>query len=431
MAFQLRSQSPIRQEKTGTVKYGTPEYKSAYNKGEVVTKEGGRSPISLDEVVVSKKSPKKGFMKQSSEEYSKEHKDDSVLGAIGSVVTYPLEVGQHAMMYGLTGKVQKPSKALNVKNPIAATALDIVADPTVFGPGIVKGMTKAPKVIESASKLLGSGELVNAVKTGVSKLAKNVEVGIKGPSALNRDEYVSKFMNQGLPKGTSERITGDTQKAVNKNLDWIESDEYLNKRMANTGEWKSTVKRDVAGMKNRFMNTKVRGLQDEGVKGVYIPSKQGTKDLVKVNFEDFSEKGWYGTLQHEIGHALSPAGKKPNLYKNYNTLDVAADDAFSNYAGIRTPQEQQVRLVKMNEFVKKHAKLSPGENITEQHYTDWAEHAMNDPKKSLEKKHGDVYNFVKNTKDFNSTKKIVGTINKAWMAPAIVGGAAATTMNKK
>jgi hypothetical protein len=37
------------------VEYGTPEYEEAYNKGEVVTDEGGRSPILLDEVVVKAK----------------------------------------------------------------------------------------------------------------------------------------------------------------------------------------------------------------------------------------------------------------------------------------------------------------------------------------------------------------------------------------
>ena len=37
------------------VEYGTPEYEELYNKGEVVTDEGGRSPILLDEVVVEGK----------------------------------------------------------------------------------------------------------------------------------------------------------------------------------------------------------------------------------------------------------------------------------------------------------------------------------------------------------------------------------------
>ena len=37
------------------VEYGTPEYEEAYNKGKVITNEGGRSPILLDEVVIPAK----------------------------------------------------------------------------------------------------------------------------------------------------------------------------------------------------------------------------------------------------------------------------------------------------------------------------------------------------------------------------------------
>ena len=37
------------------VDWGTPEYEEAYNRGEVVTDEGGRSPIALKEVVVKGK----------------------------------------------------------------------------------------------------------------------------------------------------------------------------------------------------------------------------------------------------------------------------------------------------------------------------------------------------------------------------------------
>ena len=41
-----------RYQTAGLVKYGTPEYEEAYNRGEVVTEDGQRSPIALDEVVI-------------------------------------------------------------------------------------------------------------------------------------------------------------------------------------------------------------------------------------------------------------------------------------------------------------------------------------------------------------------------------------------
>jgi hypothetical protein len=98
-------------QEAGTVKYGTPEYEEAYNRGEVITDEGVRSPILLDEVIVKGKRKPKGFWEQSRDKYLKDNADAGLLGAIGSVVTYPLSLGQHALTYGIEGKVQDPDEA--------------------------------------------------------------------------------------------------------------------------------------------------------------------------------------------------------------------------------------------------------------------------------------------------------------------------------
>jgi hypothetical protein len=143
---------------TGTqVKYGTPEYEEAYNRGEVITDEGVRSPILLDEVIVNKKSPAPGFWKQSRDRYLEEHQDDDILGAIGSVVTYPLGVAQQAMMYGLTGKVQTPTEGMGIRKgmggfPEAVT--NAVADPVMF----IGELGKAPELLKSGVRALGTEE---------------------------------------------------------------------------------------------------------------------------------------------------------------------------------------------------------------------------------------------------------------------------------
>lgn len=149
-----------------TVVWGTPEYEAAYNRGEVVTDKGGRSEATLeggqlDEVVV--KGKKRGFWKQSRDKYLKEHQDDGLLGAIGSVATYPLAVGQHALTYATEGKVQDPSEAWGyntnerwLDSPgafgrnLADASLNIVADPSnLVGAGIV---TKGKGVINALTK---------------------------------------------------------------------------------------------------------------------------------------------------------------------------------------------------------------------------------------------------------------------------------------
>jgi len=44
----------IKYQNAGKVKYGTPEYEQAYNRGEVITEDGQQSPILLDEVVIQR-----------------------------------------------------------------------------------------------------------------------------------------------------------------------------------------------------------------------------------------------------------------------------------------------------------------------------------------------------------------------------------------
>jgi hypothetical protein len=150
----------------GTVIWGTPEYEAAYNRGEVVTDKGVRSEVTLeggqlDEVVV--KGKKRGFWEQSRDKYLKEHQDDGLLGAIGSVATYPLAVGQHALTYGTTGKVQDPDEAWGYNTNegwfdsagafgrnLADAGLNIGADPSnLVGAGIV---TKGKGFINALTK---------------------------------------------------------------------------------------------------------------------------------------------------------------------------------------------------------------------------------------------------------------------------------------
>jgi hypothetical protein len=136
----------------GQVKYGTPEYTEAYNRGEVITDKGVRSPIALDEVVIQNnyKRPR-GFWEQSIDKYVKDNKDAGLFGALGSVVTYPLSVGQHALTYATTGKVQDPDEAWGYNTDegwfdslgafgrnLVDASLNLGADPSnLFGAGIL------------------------------------------------------------------------------------------------------------------------------------------------------------------------------------------------------------------------------------------------------------------------------------------------------
>jgi hypothetical protein len=160
-------------QSAGQVTYGTPEYRDAYNRGEVITDEGVRSPILLDEVTVQNnyKRPR-GFWEQSRDKYLKDNRDAGFFGAIGSVATYPLSVGQHALTYAIEGKVQDPSEAWGYNTDegwfespgafgrnLSDASLNMVADPSnLLGAGLLtkeklfSGLSKSKNLISNLNK---------------------------------------------------------------------------------------------------------------------------------------------------------------------------------------------------------------------------------------------------------------------------------------
>lgn len=82
---------------------------------------------------------------------------NSVLGAFAGTVTAPLAAPQQGMMYGLTGKVQTPSEALNIQNPVGAFVTDVALDPMTY---LGVGASKIPQKVSQAVKpaLKGASE---------------------------------------------------------------------------------------------------------------------------------------------------------------------------------------------------------------------------------------------------------------------------------
>jgi hypothetical protein len=145
------------------VKYGTPEYTEAYNKGEVVTDEGVRSPIALDEVVIQNNYRRpRGFWEQYADKIVEENKDAGLLGAIiGTPISAITSLPQLAATYGITGEMQRPSETMDIENPYGAMAVDVVTDPAnLVGAGI---LTKE-KALARLAASKESGLLSNAYK---------------------------------------------------------------------------------------------------------------------------------------------------------------------------------------------------------------------------------------------------------------------------
>jgi hypothetical protein len=126
----------------------------------------------LDNVVVQQKTPHKGFWSQYGDRLREEHKDDGLLGAVAglpfdAVAGFP----QAAMMYGLSGKAQRPSEAMRM-NGVEAAFADGVIDPTnLAGAGMMtKAGQKFARNAQGIAKITAaeSGNLMKQVRETVA-----------------------------------------------------------------------------------------------------------------------------------------------------------------------------------------------------------------------------------------------------------------------
>ena len=146
----------------GQVRYGTPEYREAYNRGEVINKEGTHSPILLDEVVVKGKNKDKNWLEQYADKITEENKNAGVLGAIiGTPISAVTSFPQMFATKAMSGEMQRPSEAMDIQNPYGAMAVDIVVDPAnLIGVGVLTKEKALAKLAASKE----SGLLSNTYK---------------------------------------------------------------------------------------------------------------------------------------------------------------------------------------------------------------------------------------------------------------------------
>jgi hypothetical protein len=179
------------------VKYGTPEYEEAYNKGEVITKEGVRSPILLDEVVVKGKKKDKNWLEQYADKIVEENKDAGVLGAIlGTPISAVTSLPQLMGMKAITGEMERPSEALDIENPYGAMAVDAIADPAnLIGIGELSGLSKLGKE-KALAKLVASKE------SGLLSKIKPTQLN----ASIDNVKNISTGAFSNLPKATPEQL---------------------------------------------------------------------------------------------------------------------------------------------------------------------------------------------------------------------------------
>lgn len=146
-------EQPLSIAQEGRLMPGTPEYEKAYNDYNVFNYDKNSDTYvgrELNPVVVKGKPKQKGFWNEYFDNVAREHAQDGVLGAIvGTTFDAVAGLPQKAMTYAFTNKVQTPSQAMNIQNPVGAFAVDAVTDPmNLVGAGL---LTKE-KVLSNIAK---------------------------------------------------------------------------------------------------------------------------------------------------------------------------------------------------------------------------------------------------------------------------------------
>jgi hypothetical protein len=245
----------------------------------------------------------------------------------------------------------------------------------------------------------------------------------------------------------------DLHALIKKQLDRVDSDEYISRRMATTGETKEQIASTVKEWKDHLTDaTNYNSDWDGKAYGAY--SNWRKKGYLSVN-SDVTNKNpekFLDVFEHEFLHGLSPALKNEKLYKNYPILNVTpkrsivqkVKDQFNGKQRsidyLNEAEEQQVRSVRMNDRIRKDLGIEGQNKLSKENLDKWFDKHYNPDLEKLSKTGfkdvTDLMNFdakariSKGAKVSSSRPDILNWLNKAWMVPA-VGAAGIATQEKK
>lgn len=373
----------------------------------------------------------------------------------------------------------------SMKTAKLVSAVEKIPVNLVGGESVVKG------VVEAGINKLSKKALPPIVEQGVKEVTRQVEGLIPkqrklsvtaqaakdqvdrtsfsnfgDASTLPRKDYVKIYTENKVKapgfkgKQLEQRLKHGKEnvaKALNANLDWVESNRYTRNRSANTGETEKEVVASVNDYKRKFMNTKLNFLDDP------TGETAGTYSTVTKNFNNGSTRdvhsieaqvrasrfrGKYNntpenTLDHEIGHAFSPTSKHEETYKNYPLIKTNRGileqkqgktyDTTNDMPYLDRPQEQQVRMKRLSQSIRRDFDLGQEKRITTKHverYKDFQSWKGNNPS-YMWYESPDVADLIMSSpKKYSSTASLTRHLNKAWTAPVVTAGAAGTMMNK-
>ena len=327
-------------------------------------------------------------------------------------------------------------------------------------------------IIQDAKTLKAPSKIVGKTSRAVGNLVK--------PSVLSAKPNQYSISGQRGAAGNTGLEASHVDDVRNKAIARLQSDDYLKKRMANTGETEEQVRADVNKIISEAENTKYNLNASLGPNIMGEQTPKGLQNLWRYPTVDISKNAEnpITTLIHENNHLYSPVGytnnmaplirgwdnpniasvpfgKKRGVYANYPQLGVTDD--IGEYEA--KEWEQQVRhlnardqIISANNLAED-AKVTPemvekfGQNWFKRMKTEGAvaddydiiwESELKNVRDALLKEKGfaNTTELEKNLTEAERSaflkevrkrwsEKVAGVLNKAWMGvPAVIGAGA-------
>lgn len=269
---------------------------------------------------------------------------------------------------------------------------------------------------------------------GIKNYSTNI-VEDATPSYGLKEKAKQFFTGRAIVPPTRSLPIENLDNIVDQQIRYLDSDEYINKRIANTGENRSTALKAIEKYKKKFENTNIY-LDDTATQnqGFYSP---GLKLLgMNPNIGIASGKGVSkemieGTAMHEINHALSP--NNPRVYNNFPLLNV--DEVRKDKAYQLLPEEQQVRFNKMKFFMEDTYGKKAGTDFTDSDIERLLNTDSRFPTMHGNEKYRDAYDFVNATKyaeqNGNYKEALKNALNKSWAILPVAGATTLTSQNNE
>jgi uncharacterized protein YjgD (DUF1641 family) len=331
--------------------------------------------------------------------------------------------------------VMKDYVGMGIKEPGLQTSMDPI---DLVGTGVYKGLAKA----------LGAKEVAQGAKGLVSDAVKYAEKkSVKPTTASTTVKSVAPSIKQSANKKIDQNIIdGYTQREI----DWLNSDEYIKRHMAATGKSKEAIIKERDKIFKQIDKTTINTLDNKAdfAAGVYVRSKN--KPYIDL-YNTGDEGLLLNTADHEIKHAASQEALRPfdglidlinGPYKKYPTVNVKK--WYDNFIPGETASkwssrdaEQQVVSKRIMDLVEKTQGVKRGVQLTDDNIKSSID-LLKKEIKNNDQKNLDIltmYSSFKSKFGKDYYKQIKDMVNKAYVVPTTIGvgglGTKALQQNKE